>query len=217
MNEYKSLKLYKSHKIVCFIVCFVIVLSMLSVSAFADDTVSAHDEAQVLIRAGTYIWNDNIAPISTDFIIEPLPFTTPPLDIPDYSLGTWDILSVVILDNETVIGYGSTLNKIEIGVYSDTYGWDYANNSISGLVPSGYGKSLTILENTLVSADFGHYFLSNTTYLDEYDGNPWVDILNGVLDAIDVNIFGTFSYLDIVSTLAGACLAIWLLKMLAGG
>lgn len=41
--------------------------------------------------------------------------------------------------------------------------------------------------------------------------------LNGVVSALDVDIFGYFSILDLIKVLVGACFIVWLLKMLAGG
>lgn len=50
-----------------------------------------------------------------------------------------------------------------------------------------------------------------------YDRNPFTDIMNMVIEALDVPLFGSFSLWDMITTLCGLFAVIWLLKLLAGG
>ena len=50
-----------------------------------------------------------------------------------------------------------------------------------------------------------------------YTGNPWYDIVDGVVDALKIDVFGDFSPWDILITFIGISIFIWLLKLLAGG
>lgn len=50
-----------------------------------------------------------------------------------------------------------------------------------------------------------------------YEGNVFVDLLQYVVEALDVKVFGYFSPLDVVKGIAGLMLGLWLLKLLAGG
>lgn len=232
MNDNKSLKLHKSHKIVCFIVCFVIATSFLVIPSFAEDNT---------IKAGTYTFNDVISYQSLDLV--KLPFTVtvynPQTQLDE--LMTFDTLDFADVSTTGTPYYrldylyydGTTLQNM-LQVYSDAHHWNEMYHFYKSIaeesgepLPSwldsikGIGKTITVTEDTPVSATFYEWFTTNTTPptppTPPYDGNPLVDILNAVMDALDVNIFGYFSYLDIASTLIGACLCIWLLKMLAGG
>lgn len=50
-----------------------------------------------------------------------------------------------------------------------------------------------------------------------YEGNVFVDLMQHVIEALDVKVFGYFSPLDVVKGIAGLMLGLWLLKLLAGG
>lgn len=63
---------------------------------------------------------------------------------------------------------------------------------------------------------FVEYFENNTSDL-PYTGNPFLDFMNGVIEALDVPIFGTFSLWDMLTTVCGLFAVVWLLKLLAGG
>lgn len=234
MNEQISLKLHNSHKIVCFIVCFVIVLSMLTVSVFADE--------------GVYnlngLFNFRIPPsnmtgdiYSEDGSITISPFTayvdefeteaTVRLLGVNYLQITPSKIGITAWDGNNLSGFTF---EVSDGTFTETF--DAINVSFEATGNTAYvvidgsvipltftGMPTTMRFNgmfttTTIDTD---YFIEYFGRIEEYDGNPWVDILTGVVTALDVNIFGTFSYLDIISTLAGACLTIWLLKMLAGG
>lgn len=211
---WKVKNMTKQTKILISVVLSCTMLLFLFIPSFAEEPLPSSETR--LLRAGTYVWNDDIIPPSSDFIVEDIPFSTDSITIPP-TLGEWDILSVVIIDNEVVIGYGSTAQEVEIGVYNDSYGWSYGNIFSDGALPTGYGQTITILQNTYVSSDFASYVESNWTYLDEYDGNPFVDIMNLVIEALDVPIFGSFSLWDMLTTLCGLFAVVWLLKLLAGG
>ena len=217
MNETKSLKLHKSHKIVCFIVCFVIVFSITCISVFAD-TYNYQFISQPYVTNETMnqtYFTETIYPIlDTIDVGQTLYFPTSMSQAPN--------LYLIRVDNDT-FNIGITIVDPELGnepIDIAIIGIDYEDINdpyiFNGFIDLddtefSFGVSIPNQYATVITAFFP------SSYIIEYEGNPWVDILTGVTEALDVNIFGTFSYLDIVSTLAGACLAIWLLKMLAGG
>lgn len=56
-----------------------------------------------------------------------------------------------------------------------------------------------------------------TTDAPPYEGNVFFDIVDAVVEALDVDVFGYFSPLDVIKSIAGLMLGLWLLKLLAGG
>lgn len=209
MNETKSLKLHKSHKILCFIVCFVIVFSITCVSSFAITSFfnvrsAPLDSVQYsFFQQGTTL----TFPCAFTFAAEGETFTVNELNVSmDYIID--DQQSYVFSFPLTM--EGETFDVPWFGYIENADG-SFQIGDLMSPIPRSLNGYIDIPDN------MKSFFNNVLEFTDEYEGNPWLDILNGVMEAIDVKIFGTFSYLDIVSTLAGACLCIWLLKMLAGG
>lgn len=209
MNETTFLKLHKSHKILCFIVCFVIVFSLTCVSAFAITSVFNVRSAPLNSTRYSF-FNDGETltfPCAFTFSAEGETFTVNELNV---------TMGYIIDDQQS---YYFTFPLTVEGETYDVPWFGYIENADGsfqiGNLQSPIPRSLNGYID--IPDSMKSFFYNVLEFTDEYEGNMWVDILNGVMEALDVKIFGTFSYLDIVSTLAGACLAIWLLKMLAGG
>lgn len=209
MNETKPFKLHKTHKILCIIVCFVIVFSLTCISSFA--ITSVFNVRSTPLNSTQYSFFDD-----GEILSFPCAFTID-VDGVDHTVTSLDVaMGYIIGDQQQYIFYfpmtldGETYNVPWFGYIENADG-SFQIANLSSPIPRSLNGYIDIPDNM---KSFFHNVLEFT---DEYEGNPWIDILNGVMEALDVKIFGTFSYLDIISTLAGACLCIWLLKMLAGG
>lgn len=73
---------------------------------------------------------------------------------------------------------------------------------------------ITCDENTKILLQ---YFFPDSSFEEPYEGNPFTDIMNLIVDALDVPLFGTFSIWDMLTTICGLFAVVWLLKLLAGG
>lgn len=70
---------------------------------------------------------------------------------------------------------------------------------------------------TISDPSVAEWFDSNFTQPPIYDGNPFSDIMDMVIEALDVPLFGSFSLWDMLTTVCGLFAVVWLLKLLAGG
>lgn len=77
--------------------------------------------------------------------------------------------------------------------------------------------SLFVEDPTSVDSNLYSFISRNFIYEPLYEGNPFLDIMNMVIDALDVPIFGAFSLWDMLTTVCGLFAVVWLLKLLAGG
>lgn len=64
---------------------------------------------------------------------------------------------------------------------------------------------------------FNAVFVPSDQPVPNFDGSPIAYIISSINDALRVDIFGTFSIMDVVTVFVSISLLIWILKMLAGG
>lgn len=212
MNE-SNFKLHKKGKILCSCLCFVIVLSLFAISVFAIEY-----EGNYTVRSSPLeyeLYDDYEEGVILYF---PASFTVTIEDM------TFNIVQVSFEMNDIISGQqGISINLIP----SDTseipsIPWFQIFENADGSTQIGnlLGLDLGTLYGYIDMPENIASFLYN--YVDfpiipDYDGNPWYDILEGVFDALKVDIFGNFSLWDIFTSLLGISVVVWLLKMLAGG
>ncbi len=224
----------KQTKIIISVVLSCTILLLFIPSFASDASTSPTDTNTYLIKAGKYKFNDTLT-YSTDinFELTNFNFYTPQSLAFDDANGTVTLVnnpsyfntftafySTVFEPNTLVVGYSSDLL-----VYDDANGWDSVFALLSdpsvGLVVDdnvkGYGQIVVVSEDTYVPQNVGIWLNSNWNVMPEYEGNPFTDIMNLVIEALDVPLFGTFSLWDMLTTLCGLFAVVWLLKLLAGG
>lgn len=89
-------------------------------------------------------------------------------------------------------------------------GGDYGLNTTMVYFPSSFE-----MEDGPGAVQFFSTF--EVTDAPPYEGNVFFDIVDAVVEALDVDVFGYFSPLDVIKSIAGLMLGLWLLKLLAGG
>lgn len=89
-------------------------------------------------------------------------------------------------------------------------GGDYGLNTTKVYFPSSFE-----MEDGPGAVQFFSTF--EVTDAPPYEGNVFFDIVDAVVEALDVDVFGYFSPLDVIKSIAGLMLGLWLLKLLAGG
>lgn len=126
----------------------------------------------------------------------------------DYGAGAWGIELRVDTNTDTNLEVMSILFDRNTNQFYWGYN-DLVLDSFVGIALDGdYGvdNDFFVLFNSLFEP-----------YEYVYTGNPWFDIVDGVVDALKIDVFGSFSPWDILVTFIGISVFIWLLKLLAGG
>lgn len=201
----------KQTKILISVVLSCTILLLLFIPSFADD-------GYVTIHSGTYVWNDS--------------FTSYSIFTQTLNYGDVKCIGSLTDENGNLVPVDVTIHEIRIPdsnynlfyLISGSIGDDIipSDEPFNFLVRSGIDgwldpvfQTLDFTRDVTVSDTFGSFFLSNTQVI--YQGNPFLDVMNMVIDALDVPIFGTFSLWDMLTTVCGLFAVVWLLKLLAGG
>lgn len=126
----------------------------------------------------------------------------------DYGAGVWGIELRIDTNNDTNL----EIMSITFDNNSNQFYWAYNDLVLDSFV------GIALDGNYEVNEDFLILFQSLfEPYEYVYTANPWFDIVDGVVDALKIDVFGSFSPWDILVTFIGISVFIWLLKLLAGG
>lgn len=127
---------------------------------------------------------------------------------PDYGAGVWGIELCIDTNTDT------NLEVLSITYDNNTnqFYWSYNDLVLDSFVGIALDGDYEVNEDFL--SLFDSLF---EPYEYVYTGNPWFDIVDGVVDALKIDVFGSFSPWDILVTFIGISVFIWLLKLLAGG
>lgn len=221
----------KQTKIFVSIVLCCTLLFALGVTSFGADEPSENN--QVILPSGEYTWN--AYPIFPTFGTSgtydiDISYTVPPISVTaegETVLISLDGTKITFTDYNTdgvrTITYYGTLffNGVDGGlgalVYDSVSGWNVFSETI-GFNVGHFGQTIILSSDQSLSSDDYVLLTSNfSSSAPDYEGNPFTDIMNLVIEALDVPIFGTFSLWDMLTTLCGLFAVVWLLKLLAGG
>lgn len=229
---WKVKNMTKQTKIIISLVLSCTFLLLLFIPSFASESVVPLAEGDtILIEAGSYRFNDTI---TLDASLEAdIPFTLKPFTVRGTENG--ETFEATITFNGTKIDNyssylqfvgsyrlgGSEISNVFIA-YSEGQWVEALDLQSAGVTlvsgdPNSWGKVIVITEDTYVPLDFGLWFNNSTELLPDYEGNPFTDFMNLVVEALDIPLFGSFSLWDMLTTICGLFAVIWLLKLLAGG
>ena len=162
------------------------------------------ENTQMLIKAGTYRWNDFVERPSFDLTIfgtfVSLPIVCEPVTIVDgdetYTFSNFKGLTVYGDSNLFGFTYVETLSDIALPIFSSfavNDGWGSLNSEVSSSFPVAYGQIITVTEDTYVPTEYGLWAVANwqpyteptptdnTTITIIYKGSPIITITNGVM------------------------------------
>lgn len=165
------------------------------------------------IGDGNTIWYDIRGRVITDDSIRALSFHRLGVQYfvnegVDYGEGVWGIVLRVDTNTNTNL----EVMSITFDRNTNLFYWSYNELVLDGFV------GVALDGDYEVNNDFYNLFYELFEPYDYvYTGNPWFDIVDGVVDALKIDVFGSFSPWDILITFIGISVFIWLLKVLAGG
>lgn len=198
----------KQTKILFSVVLCCTFLVALAIPSFAQD--------EYVLEAGTYVFNSSLVSPSSDFTLV--------LDFESRLLYPEGAINSSFHGTSIQVGNNSsspTFGMVYYGIFEPSI--PGVDGGIEAVLESEFTfdslRTIHITSPVSVSSDIYNFFDSNTSFTPDpsYDGNPFTDIMNMVIEALDVPLFGTFSLWDMLTTVCGLFAVVWLLKLLAGG